>query len=211
MPLTLWLIYNPKSSNVDARRSAAVMSSWRDLIETIRQISSIPIVFSMSVLAGLAAAIVGNAHQPQIPEFARDLGYGGEGLYYSLLLGANAAGALIAGIVLEGRSMLPAKTRTSFILGMLWAVAIFGFALSPYYILSFILLVCAGFFDLSFNSMIILLADLDPMPGRSFNLDTSPDIKYQFLQNKIKKISSVIYTHEHSDQTNGLFELRPLY
>ena len=173
MPLTLWLIHNPKPSSLDARRPAAAMSSWRDLIETLRQISSIPIVFSMSVLAGLAAAIVGNAHQPQIPEFARDLGYGGEGLYYSLLLGANAAGALIAGIVLEGRSMLPAKTRTSFILGMLWAVAIFGFALSPYYILSFLLLVCAGFFDLSFNSMTRTLAQLNApteLRGRAIGL-----------------------------------------
>ena len=29
--------------------------------------------------------------------------------------------------------------------------------------------------------------------------------------NKIKRISSVIFTHEHADQTNGLFELRPFY
>ena len=42
-------------------------------------------------------------------------------------------------------------------------------------------------------------------------IDTSPDIKTQLLQNNIKDISSVIYTHEHADQTNGLFELRPFY
>lgn len=42
-------------------------------------------------------------------------------------------------------------------------------------------------------------------------IDTSPDIKKQFLDNKIKDISSVIYTHEHSDQTNGIFELRAFY
>ena len=40
-------------------------------------------------------------------------------------------------------------------------------------------------------------------------IDTSPDIRNQMLSNKIKNVSSVIYTHEHSDQTNGLFELRP--
>ena len=40
-------------------------------------------------------------------------------------------------------------------------------------------------------------------------IDTSPDIKKQLISNKIKNISSVIYTHEHADQTNGLFELRP--
>ena len=42
-------------------------------------------------------------------------------------------------------------------------------------------------------------------------IDTSPDIKNQLITNKIKKISSVIFTHEHADQTNGLFELRPFY
>jgi len=42
-------------------------------------------------------------------------------------------------------------------------------------------------------------------------IDTSPDIKNQFLKNKINKLSSVLFTHEHADQTNGIFELRPFY
>jgi len=60
--------------------------------------------------------------------------------------------------------MLPAKTRTSFILGILWAAAIFGFAVSPWYILSFALLTVAGFLDLSFNSMTRTLAQLHSPP-----------------------------------------------
>ena len=42
-------------------------------------------------------------------------------------------------------------------------------------------------------------------------IDTSPDLKSQLIKNNIKNISSVIYTHEHADQTNGLFELRPFF
>tara|TARA_Y100000590_G_scaffold216189_1_gene244957 strand:- start:5530 stop:6300 length:771 start_codon:yes stop_codon:yes gene_type:complete len=42
-------------------------------------------------------------------------------------------------------------------------------------------------------------------------IDTSPDLKKQLLDNKIEDISSVIFTHEHADQTNGLFELRPFF
>ena len=42
-------------------------------------------------------------------------------------------------------------------------------------------------------------------------IDTSPDLKFQLLSNKIKNISSVVFTHEHADQTNGLFELRPFF
>ena len=42
-------------------------------------------------------------------------------------------------------------------------------------------------------------------------IDTSPDIKKQFLDNKIQNIDYVLYTHEHADQTSGIFELRPFF
>ena len=42
-------------------------------------------------------------------------------------------------------------------------------------------------------------------------IDTSPDIKSQFLTNKIKNLDAIIYTHEHADQTSGIFEMRPFY
>jgi len=45
----------------------------------------------------------------------------------------------------------------------------------------------------------------------SILIDTSPDLRCQLLSNQIKNISSVILTHEHADQTNGLFELRPFF
>jgi len=45
----------------------------------------------------------------------------------------------------------------------------------------------------------------------SILIDTSPDIRKQFLENKIKNLSSVLITHKHADQTQGLFELRPFF
>ena len=42
-------------------------------------------------------------------------------------------------------------------------------------------------------------------------IDTSPDIKNQFLNNKIKSLDAIIYTHEHADQTSGIFEMRPFF
>jgi phosphoribosyl 1,2-cyclic phosphate phosphodiesterase len=42
-------------------------------------------------------------------------------------------------------------------------------------------------------------------------IDTSPDIKNQLLNNKIKKIDFVVYTHDHADQTHGINELRPFF
>ena len=47
--------------------------------------------------------------------------------------------------------------------------------------------------------------------SNSILIDTSPDIRTQLLSNKIKNITSVVFTHPHADQTNGLFELRPFY
>ena len=40
-------------------------------------------------------------------------------------------------------------------------------------------------------------------------IDTSPDIRHQFIKNKITSLDAILYTHEHSDQTSGIFEMRP--
>ena len=45
----------------------------------------------------------------------------------------------------------------------------------------------------------------------SISIDTSPDIKSQFLKNKINTLDAIIYTHEHSDQAAGIFEMRPFF
>ena len=45
----------------------------------------------------------------------------------------------------------------------------------------------------------------------SILIDTSPDIKKQMLDNGINRLSAIIYTHEHADQTAGIFEMRPFY
>ena len=42
-------------------------------------------------------------------------------------------------------------------------------------------------------------------------IDTSPDLRSQLLVNKIKNISSVLYTHQHGDQTHGINDLRTFY
>ena len=45
----------------------------------------------------------------------------------------------------------------------------------------------------------------------SILIDTSPDIRQQLINNKIKNIDAILYTHEHADQTAGIFEFRPIY
>ena len=45
----------------------------------------------------------------------------------------------------------------------------------------------------------------------SILIDTSPDIKNQFLKNKINTLDAIIYTHENAYQTTGIFEMRPFF
>jgi len=107
----------------------------------------------MVLLAGLASLFVGNGYQPQMPEFAHDLGHGDPDMSYSMLLGADAAGALFAGFLLESRGMLQPRPRTALVLAILWCCAIGGFAISRSYPLALGLLMLVGFLELSFNAM----------------------------------------------------------
>ena len=40
----------------------------------------------------------------------------------------------------------------------------------------------------------------------SILIDTSPDIKSQFIKNNINSLDAIIYTHEHADQTSGILK-----
>ena len=42
-------------------------------------------------------------------------------------------------------------------------------------------------------------------------IDTSPDLRQQLLDAKIKTINAVLYSHFHADQTHGINDLRPFY
>jgi len=42
-------------------------------------------------------------------------------------------------------------------------------------------------------------------------IDTSPDLRNQLLNQKIKKIDKVFYSHMHADQTHGINDLRSFY
>ena len=42
-------------------------------------------------------------------------------------------------------------------------------------------------------------------------IDTSPDLRFQLLKNKIKNITSVLYSHLHADQTHGINDLRVFF
>jgi MFS family permease len=175
LPLILWLAnapYGPRFRKGTAPPRRAVRG-FRDILHTIRDIRQHNVIVSMTLLAGAASFFVGNAYSSQMPSFATDLGHGDPGLSYSTLLAADAAGGLLAGLVLEGRGLLPPGPRSAIMLALGWCAALAVFALSSNYLLALLFLFAAGFLELSFNAMaqslVQLSAPLD-MRGRVIGL-----------------------------------------
>lgn len=155
LPLVLWLWkapYGPKFKK-DAPAPRPALRGLADIAATLQVVIRNPVLFSMTLLAGCASMMVGNAYHAQMPEFAQDLGHGHADFSYSMLLAADAAGALVAGLALEARGLLRAGTRTAFVLALLWCCALGGFALAPTYPLALVLLFAAGFLELAFYTM----------------------------------------------------------
>src|ERR1700755_3233256 len=104
LPLVLWLVkapYGPRfREGTPAPRRA--VRGLNDIIQTARDIKGYPTIVSMVLLAGASSFFVGNAYSSQMPGFAADLHHGDPGVAYSALLAFDAAGGVLAGLVLLG-------------------------------------------------------------------------------------------------------------
>jgi phosphoribosyl 1,2-cyclic phosphate phosphodiesterase len=49
------------------------------------------------------------------------------------------------------------------------------------------------------------------LPGGTLLIDSTPDLRYQFLRERIPYADAILYTHEHTDHTLGLDETRLFY
>jgi MFS family permease len=160
LPMLLWLFWAPARAKDAAPRRLAVRG-LADIVQTIRDIATHNILTSMTLLAGLTSFMIGNAYHAQMPGFAGDLGHGDPGVSYSVLLAADAAGALLAGIALEAWGRLRPTPRTAIFLAILWTLSLICFAATSIYAISIALLFAAGFFELSFNTMAQALVQLN--------------------------------------------------
>lgn len=175
LPLIVWLIGAPYGAHFrGAARPRRAVRGLADIVSTIRDVRGLPVLVAMIVLAGGASFFVGNSYQAQMPVFAADLGHGDPGTAYTALLGADAAGALTGGLMLEsGRKLLRTETSSALKLSALWACALGAFALVRSYPVALVCLFLAGFFELSFSSMtqtIVQLQAPSEMRGRVLGL-----------------------------------------
>ena len=161
-PLIWWLRKAPYAG--ERRREEAVATRRGSLGEawaTMREVSGNRTIVSMILLAGTSSLLVGTAFQAQMPEFAHDLGSAAADSYYTMLLAANAAGALAAGITLEARALLQARPQTAIVLTILWCISLTGFAATTSYPLAVALMLVAGFLNLAFVAMAQALIQLE--------------------------------------------------
>jgi len=157
LPLLLWLMRAPYGRHLTGQAAAVrprVVRGLGDILQTAREVRAIPAIGAMVLLGGAASLFIGNSYQAQMPGFASDLGHGDPGIAYTSLLGADAAGALLAGVLLESRGSPFRMTGAAATkLALCWAAALFGFALCGRFALALPLLLLAGFFELSFSSL----------------------------------------------------------
>ncbi|HEU4342332.1 MAG TPA: MFS transporter [Candidatus Binatia bacterium] len=174
LPLTLWLLTVPYTGH--SREGAAPARRtirWGDALRVVREVSGNRPIVTMIVLGGSVSFFVGTAFQATMPEFAHDLGTEKADFAYSALLGANAAGAVVGGFLLEGRGWLPPSVKTAILSAILWCVFIAAFALSYNYYLSLAFLFIAGVLNLTFFSMaqtIVQVLAPPPLRGRLIGL-----------------------------------------
>ncbi|MDB5948112.1 MAG: hypothetical protein JWQ33_3138, partial [Ramlibacter sp.] len=164
LPAVFWLWrapYGPRFRKAPAAPPRPVRG-LADITRTIFEVRSNRLLVGMILLAGCASFFVGNSYQAQMPGFAHDLGHGDPGVTYSMLLAADAAGALAAALLLESRSgLLATNARTAFVMAMLWCISLGAFAASTSYPVALGLLFAAGVCELAFSSIAMTLVQVN--------------------------------------------------
>lgn len=168
LPLTIWLTRTPYTGHLrDGTVARRPRVSPRDAIQVLREVAGQPVLIGMMALGGASSLLIGSGMQPQMPEFATDLGVASAGgLGYGMLIAANSAGAVVGGVLLESTGLLKPNARTAMLSTLCWSVCLLGFAASSNYPLSLALLLGAGVFNLASQSIAQTLVQLLAPPEK---------------------------------------------
>ena len=107
-----------------ARARPAARLGLRDALRIFGEVRGDRRIVAMIVLGGVTSFFVGNAFQAQMPEYAHHLGADEAGAWYSVLLAANAAGAVLGAVLLESANVLRPSVRAAIVCAGVWGVAI---------------------------------------------------------------------------------------
>jgi MFS family permease len=154
VPLTLFLwrvSYTGHGRRTHAPRRARF--GLAEALRVFREARSDRRIVTMIVLAGATSFFVGNAFQAQMPEYAHDFGTDEAGVRYSVLLAANAAGAVLGAVLLESVTVLRPSARTAILFAGAWGVTMGLFPFAPSYGIAVAVLAVAGMLNITFTSM----------------------------------------------------------
>ncbi len=165
LPLAFFLWKAPYGPRFRKQPQAPRSSGgYSEILATIESVRGNAVIVMIILLVSCSSSFISSGYQAQMPNFAQDLGHGDAGFFYSLLLGANALGALTAGFALEASGWLQPRPMTPFPLLMMWCCALIGFAMTTSYPIAVVLMLIAGFFGLAYDSMCQTLVQLNAAP-----------------------------------------------
>jgi MFS family permease len=167
LPLTLYLFVMPYTGHSGDRGGPRPMPRFNlgDTFRALAEVRSEPRIFRMIVLAGATSLFVGTAFQAQMPEFAHQHGSEEADVWYSVLFGANAAGAVIGALLLEGVPSLQGGSAAAIVCAGIWGGVLALFPFVHNYVAAVALLVVGGIFNIAFTSMAQALVQVLAPPG----------------------------------------------
>jgi MFS family permease len=153
LPLTLFLFRTKFTGHTRDHGVPRPRVGITDSLRVLRDVRSSHTLVSMIVLAGLGSFFVGASMQTSMPIFAHDLGAGGAGSAYGVLLFANGAGGVIGGVLLEATGRIRPSVRAAVASTAIYGVTTVIFAFTASYPLAVGMLVISGIANLASMSI----------------------------------------------------------
>jgi MFS family permease len=148
IPFTVALFYlNPPRASAPVPQA----TGWEGIKEGLRYVRDTPVILGLTLLSAIPAGIVGFAFQALMPALSADLGTGQQG--YSALLSANGVGAIGGAVILGYVGRLGGKGMLVVAFTLIWGVLLFLFSLSPWFLLSFGIMLLVGAASIVSNAM----------------------------------------------------------
>ncbi|MEV6635041.1 MFS transporter [Actinoplanes sp. NPDC051470] len=164
LPLTIFLFrtrFTGHTRDASPRRRMGLLGAVR----TLREVSGNRTLVSMIILGGLGSFFVGASLQSAMPIFAQDLGAGGAGTAYGILLFATGAGGVLGGVLMEATGVVKATVGAAVTSTMVYGLSTLFFAVSPSYPLAVALLLVGGVANLASMSIGQTVVQLLAPPG----------------------------------------------
>jgi MFS family permease len=167
VPLSVFLLRFPytghlRDGGVTRQTPRFSLAQTRQVLAEVR---GEPAIIRMILLAGATSFFVGTAFQAQMPEFAHHHGSDDADVWYSVLFGANAAGAVIGALLMESVPAFRGGARAAIVAAGLWAGVMTLFPVVHGYAAAVGLLVAGGLLNIAFSSMAQALVQVLAPPG----------------------------------------------